>query len=48
MSIQDAEKVDRLLKQASEAAVPLKDAGLTKKINEASEHVVKKMDKKNN
>ena len=44
MSIQQANEVQRLLKQAGEAAVPLKDPGLTRKINEASDHITKRID----
>jgi len=46
MSLQDAQKVSEFLKKASEAAVPLKDKELTKKITEASEHISRKTDKK--
>ena len=42
MALQDAQKVKEFLKQASDAASPLKDKQLTQKINEASEYVSKK------
>lgn len=44
MALEDAKTVERLLKEAGAAAVPLKDPSLTKKINEATEHVTKKLD----
>lgn len=46
MAKQDAELVVEYLKKAGEAAVPLKDKDLSKKINEASEHVTKRLDTK--
>lgn len=48
MAREDAEKVHKLLQQANEASKPLKDATLTTKIKEASDHIVKKLDKENN
>ena len=46
MSRADAERVQRLLEQAGDAAKPLKDADLSKKIGTATEHVKTKLDPK--
>jgi hypothetical protein len=46
MSKQDAESVIEHLEKAKQAARPLKDADLTKKIETAREHVEKKADPK--
>jgi hypothetical protein len=44
MSKDDAHVVKYLLERANEAAKPLKDPGLTKKIQEAAKHVTEKID----
>jgi len=46
MSREDAETVQRHLENAEKAAAPLKDGQLVKKIQEAQEHVTKKLDHK--
>lgn len=46
MSKQDAESVIEHLEKARQAARPLKNADLTKKIETAREHVEKKVDSK--
>lgn len=44
MSKSDAEQVKRILENAQEAAKPLKDKELVRKIEEATKHVVRRID----
>lgn len=44
MSRADAERVKRILESATEAAKPLKDKELTKKLDEATKHVERRID----
>ena len=43
----EAEQVVKHLERAKEAALPLKDKELTKKISEANDYLTKKLDKNN-
>ena len=44
MSLDDAKRVKEHLEAAKTAAVPLKDPGLTRKIDEGVKYVTEKMD----
>lgn len=47
MAREQAEKVQRLLQEVAKEAVPLHDKELSRKIEQASEHIEKKLDKGN-
>lgn len=46
MALQDVSEVQKHLKRAEEAAVPVKDKELTKRITEVSEYIEKRIDPK--